>query len=166
MAWNDNLSGNALEVAACKESPLRVVAGPGTGKTFALMRRVARLLEEGIDPSRVLLVTFTRVAAGDLEKELSCLNIHNAKHIIKGTLHAFCFATLCRANLLGITERVARPLLGFEERFLLEDLGLHNLGDFNERKKKLKQFEAAWAREQIKNQDGLKMILIVGFKPL
>ena len=43
MAWNDNLAGPALRVAAVRASPLRVRAGPGTGKTFALMRRLARL---------------------------------------------------------------------------------------------------------------------------
>ena len=74
MAWDDNLSGSAREIAATSRSPLRVVAGPGTGKTFALMRRVARLLEEGQDPTRILMVTFTRMAAIDLERELRVLS--------------------------------------------------------------------------------------------
>lgn len=70
MAWNDNLEGSALNIAASDRSPLRVVAGPGTGKTFALMRRVARLLETGVPPEQILLVTYTRMATRDIEKEI------------------------------------------------------------------------------------------------
>lgn len=40
MPWNDGLQGQALQIAATPNSPLCVVAGPGTGKTFALMRRL------------------------------------------------------------------------------------------------------------------------------
>ena len=52
--WDDDLTGVALNIAASDESPLRVLAGPGTGKTYAMKRRVMRLLQEGADPRRVL----------------------------------------------------------------------------------------------------------------
>ncbi|WP_370693578.1 UvrD-helicase domain-containing protein [Nitrospira tepida] len=45
MSWNEGLAGQALHIAQTNDSPLWVAAGPGTGKTFALMRRLARLLE-------------------------------------------------------------------------------------------------------------------------
>ncbi len=149
MAWNDGIDGSALEIAASSESTLLVVAGPGTGKTFALMRRVARLLEDGTDPKRILLVTFTRTAAADLEKGLNQLAIGNSRFIRKGTLHSFCFSLLGSANVFLQIGRVPRPLLVFEERFHLEDL--KNNGDFGtipQCKKRLHAFEAAWAREQ------------------
>ena len=60
----------ARDIAATDDSPLRVIAGPGTGKSFALKRRVARLLEEGADPTRIFAVTFTRNAAAILVKDL------------------------------------------------------------------------------------------------
>ncbi len=63
MSWDTGLHGQALNVAKIDERRLRVVAGPGTGKSFALMRRVARLLEEGQEPTRIMAVTFTRNAA-------------------------------------------------------------------------------------------------------
>ncbi len=66
MTWRAGLEGVPLRIAGANESPLRVVAGPGTGKTFSLMRRVQRLLEEGVEPDRILVVTFTRTAARDL----------------------------------------------------------------------------------------------------
>ena len=40
MRWDDGIEGVALAIAGCTVNPLRVVAGPGTGKTFALKRRV------------------------------------------------------------------------------------------------------------------------------
>ncbi len=63
MAWDDNLDPNSVPyaIAADRSRFIRVVAGPGTGKSFALKRRVARLLEDKIDPRRILPVTFTRL---------------------------------------------------------------------------------------------------------
>ena len=148
MAWDDGLCGPPREIAASDESRLCVVAGPGTGKTFALMRRVARLLEEGVDARRILLVTFTRVAANDLEVELRRLQVPGADRVRKGTLHAFCFGTLLQANVLGFIGRVPRPMLKFEERFLLEDVQGEGFGNYYRRKKRLKALAAAWAREQ------------------
>ena len=68
--WDEGLEGAAKRIAEIDHSPLRVLAGPGTGKTFALMRRAGRLIQEGVDPSRILVCTFTRTAARDIEKEL------------------------------------------------------------------------------------------------
>ena len=50
--WDDDLHGVALNIAASDES-LRVLAGPGTGKTYAIKRRVVRLLQEDVEPRRV-----------------------------------------------------------------------------------------------------------------
>ena len=77
MAWDDNLDPNsvAYSIAADQSRFIRVVAGPGTGKSFALKRRVARLLESGIAPDRILPVTFTRVAAEDLQRELISMKV-------------------------------------------------------------------------------------------
>ena len=46
--------------------PLLIVAGAGTGKTKTLVHRVARLIASGVDPSRILLMTSTRRAAGEM----------------------------------------------------------------------------------------------------
>jgi DNA helicase-2/ATP-dependent DNA helicase PcrA len=149
MSWDDGLEGQAREIASTNDSPVRVQAGPGSGKTFSLVRRIMRLLEDGIDPERILLVTFTRVSALDLASELEDLDHPEASRIRKGTLHSLCFSILSRARVFEHTGRVARPLMEFESRFLLEDLGQHeNLGNFNDRKNRLRAFEAAWATLQ------------------
>jgi DNA helicase-2/ATP-dependent DNA helicase PcrA len=74
MAWDDNLDRNsaAYAIAADPSRFIRVLAGPGTGKSFALKRRVARLLESGVAAARILPVTFTRVAAEDLLRSFLC----------------------------------------------------------------------------------------------
>ncbi|MGZ5553563.1 MAG: UvrD-helicase domain-containing protein, partial [Chthoniobacterales bacterium] len=76
MSWDTNLTGEHLAIAASASPRLRVMAGPGTGKSFAMKRRIARLIEvDGVDPERVLAVTFTRTAARDLERELNDMGV-------------------------------------------------------------------------------------------
>ncbi len=149
MAWNDNIDGEeTLAIASSGENRIRVIAGPGSGKTFALMRRIARLLEEGINPEAILLVTFTRTAASDLKKELLNLGIPGAENVVAGTLHSFCYKMLRNQTVLEITGRNPRPLFNYETEFVLDDLqkkmglGKRQIG------RKLKAFEAAWARLQ------------------
>jgi superfamily I DNA/RNA helicase len=149
MSWNEGIEGKqCVEIAKADITPLRVMAGPGTGKTFALMRRVARLLEEGIKPSGILLVTFTRTSAADIVRELAKLKVQGSDQVKAETLHSFCFSTLNRKRVLRITGRNPRPLLEYELRFLKEDIKQLGLGRIRELTKKLKAFEAAWARLQ------------------
>jgi DNA helicase II / ATP-dependent DNA helicase PcrA len=51
-----------------RAGPLLVVAGAGTGKTTTLAHRVAHLLLNGVDPARLLLLTFTRRAATEMRR--------------------------------------------------------------------------------------------------
>ncbi|MGH9892106.1 MAG: UvrD-helicase domain-containing protein, partial [bacterium] len=146
--WDDGLVGPARRIAALNHTPMRVLAGPGTGKTFALMRRVARLLQDDATPDRMLVCTFTRTAARDLEGELARLGVDGADQVRAGTLHAFCFSLLGRAEVLQATGRFPRPLLRFEERFLLQDLNDDDFGRIRARDRRLRAFNAAWARLQ------------------
>jgi ATP-dependent exoDNAse (exonuclease V) beta subunit len=77
MPWSDGLVAGtpAYNIASSTNARIRVVAGPGTGKSFAMKRRVARLLEAGTNPAAILPVTFTRVAAEDLHRELVGMNV-------------------------------------------------------------------------------------------
>ena len=149
MPWDDGLQGQALQIAATPNSPLCVVAGPGTGKTFALMRRLTRLLEVGqAVPGRILACTFTRTAAEDITRSISQLGVTGAEMVLTQTVHGFCFSMLSAQDVLEATGRVPRPLLRFEERFLLQDLAKTGLGGVRACSKKLQAFSAAWARLQ------------------
>ncbi len=151
MSWKENLVTPLLEIAYSGSKLIRIVSGPGTGKTTAIKKRVARLLEEGINPNNILVITFTRMAARDIERELSMMSMKGISKVQKGTLHSFCFKLLNQSDILRIINRIPRPLFQFEERFLLEDLSICD-DRFHEhyfaRKKRLRAFEAAWAREQ------------------
>lgn len=108
MPWDDNLAGSHLQIAAYAGSPLRVIAGPGTGKTYALMRRVTRFLESGVAPGQILAVTFTRTAASDLVAKLAALGAPGAQNVRACTLHSLAFSLLAQAEDFALTNRVAR----------------------------------------------------------
>ena len=62
------------QAAACHDAgPLLIIAGAGTGKTTTLSHRVAYLIAQGIDPSRILLLTFSRRAANEMVRRVDAL---------------------------------------------------------------------------------------------
>ena len=74
-------------------SPLRILAGAGSGKTRVLTHRIAYRAEVGtLDPNRVLAVTFTRKAAGELRERLGRLGLRSGVHA--GTFHSIAYAQL------------------------------------------------------------------------
>src|SRR6187397_2048438 len=64
--WDAGLDDNQLSAAAHGDGPLVILAGAGTGKTRTLTARVASLIDRGVPPERVLLLTFTRRAADEM----------------------------------------------------------------------------------------------------
>jgi superfamily I DNA/RNA helicase len=158
MPWNTNLTGRHLQIAASSAPRIRVMAGPGTGKSFAMKRRIARLIEaDGVEPERILAVTFTRTAARDLERELQNMGVVGCENIIAGTVHSFCFKLLLRNDVFEFLGRVPRGLItfnskgvnGFEVEPLLADLQpLGNFGGRRDMTRRIRAFEADWARMQ------------------
>ncbi|MGL1861580.1 MAG: UvrD-helicase domain-containing protein [Pseudodesulfovibrio sp.] len=71
--------------------PILLMAGPGTGKTQTLMGRVARLIEDGVKPRRILALTFTRRAAQEMRDRMKMLHGDDAELPQAGTLHSLCF---------------------------------------------------------------------------
>jgi DNA helicase-2/ATP-dependent DNA helicase PcrA len=88
-----------LEAVAFPPKPLLVVAGAGSGKTRVITFRLARLLASGADPRRVMVVTFTNKAAGELrERAAKLLGIpaQNMGGLWIGTFHSLCARLLRR----------------------------------------------------------------------
>jgi DNA helicase II / ATP-dependent DNA helicase PcrA len=75
--------------AAHRSKPFQLQAGPGTGKTRALVKRVLSLLAEGVDPSAILILTFSNRAAGELAERLIAAAPVAAPKLWIGTFHAF-----------------------------------------------------------------------------
>ncbi|MEU9028574.1 ATP-dependent DNA helicase [Streptomyces sp. NPDC048383] len=76
--------------------PLLVLAGPGTGKTTTLVEAAAARVEAGTDPSRVLILTFSRKAAVEL-RDRAALRLGGARAPQATTFHSFCYG-LVRAH--------------------------------------------------------------------
>lgn len=147
MTWQEGIVGVQLDIARETRSPLHVLAGPGTGKTLAMMRRIARLLEEGADPKRILAVSFTRTAARDLREQLLQLGARGAETVAATTLHSLCFSALLADAVFDATQRRARPLMAFEINQLANDLK-DRFGGKREVPKLIDAYDAAWARLQ------------------
>lgn len=75
-----------------------VAAGPGTGKTFTLVSRLQRLLDQGADPNRIVAITFTTRTAEEMQERLrkSCGLL--AENLFIGTFHRFCLEQLRQDN--------------------------------------------------------------------
>ncbi|RDB06837.1 ATP-dependent helicase [Runella aurantiaca] len=85
--------------------PLMIIAGAGSGKTRVLTLRIAHLIENGVDPFRILSLTFTNKAAGEMRDRIEKVVGFEARNIWMGTFHAV-FAKILRieARYLGYTS--------------------------------------------------------------
>lgn len=93
------------------EGPVQVIAGAGSGKTRTLIYRVARLVESGVPPERILLLTFTRKAAGEMLERAASLADERCRHVAGGTFHSLAHRVL----------RSSADLLGYDTSFTILD---------------------------------------------
>jgi len=103
--WDTGLDDAQLAAVTHGDSPLVIVAGAGTGKTRTLTARVARLLERGVPPERILLLTFTRRAADDMLARAAVLSGESSRsrRLRGGTFHAVAHQMLSAfAEPLGL----------------------------------------------------------------
>jgi DNA helicase-2/ATP-dependent DNA helicase PcrA len=82
-----DLNEEQLAVATAPAGPMLVVAGAGSGKTRALTYRLAWLVNNGVDPSRIMLVTFTNRAAREMLSRVEVLVKQKTRDIWGGTFH-------------------------------------------------------------------------------
>ena len=78
------------------DGPLLIIAGAGTGKTRTLVYRVAHLIEKGVRPERILLLTFTRRAAQEMLARAERLVGATSRKVHGGTFHATAHRLLRR----------------------------------------------------------------------
>jgi len=103
---NRELNPRQFEAANFGDGALRIIAGPGTGKTTTLTARVAVLLERAVVPERILLLTFTRRSAREIVSRVRSLggNEH-AQRVAGGTFHSVAHRTLRRHHAaVGLAE--------------------------------------------------------------
>ena len=85
----DSLNDEQGKAVQCTEGPVLIVAGAGSGKTRVLTSRVAYLLAGGADPDRILALTFTKKAAGEMKERIALLvGAYKARRVVMGTFHS------------------------------------------------------------------------------
>ena len=153
MAWDNGIEINspAYNLAGSNAATIRAVAGPGTGKSFAIKKRILRLLETGVSPDKILAITFTRTAAHDLKKEISSLGIEGASDVHSRTLHSHALRILMKEGVLEQTGRNPRMIIDHEQKPILRDLDRPEFGNVRNKEKLLSGYLAAWARLQQDN---------------
>ena len=87
--YKTQLNASQYEAITSTEGPLLVIAGAGSGKTRTLTYRVARLVEAGVPPSSILLLTFTRKAAQQMLERATELLDSRCGKVAGGTFHSF-----------------------------------------------------------------------------
>src|ERR1700722_826297 len=95
----DDAQQRVIEHAA---GPLLVLAGPGTGKTTTIVQAVVERVEHrGIDPSRVLVLTFSRKAAAELRERITLQLGRTVRHPLALTFHSYAYALVRREYALA-----------------------------------------------------------------
>ncbi|HNX90760.1 MAG TPA: ATP-dependent helicase [Candidatus Omnitrophota bacterium] len=83
----NNLNGEQYEVVSKGDGPCLVLAGAGSGKTRTLIYRLAYLIEKGVPPQNILLMTFTNKAAREMQDRAEMLLKYTPKGLWSGTFH-------------------------------------------------------------------------------
>jgi len=92
--YEDVLNPAQLEAVMTLSGPVLVIAGAGSGKTRTLIYRVAHLVETGIPPEAILLLTFTRKSAQEMLNRASELSDKRCRFVSGGTFHSLAFKVL------------------------------------------------------------------------
>ncbi|MDD5652861.1 MAG: ATP-dependent helicase [Candidatus Omnitrophica bacterium] len=101
--YKKELNPAQLEAVQSSEGAYLVIAGAGSGKTRTLVFRVAHLVEKGVAPEEILLLTFTRKAAEEMLRRASLLLDERCRKVSGGTFHSFANYTLRKyAQVLGL----------------------------------------------------------------
>ncbi len=95
------------------KGPMLVLAGPGSGKTLVIIRRTQYLIEQyGVNPAHILVITFTKAAANEMQERFERLMKTNKTQVNFGTFHAIFFKILRYAYNYNVSNIISE-----EERY-------------------------------------------------
>ena len=139
--WLEGIDGaDAQNLIESDSQVIRVVAGPGSGKTTCLKSRIQKLImKDNIDPSKIFVGTFTRAVAKELRDKID-------KRVKVSTLHSFAYEQL-RNYPEACQGMKLRFLLQYEEDSMLYDIknAVPEIIKNNDRRKALKKWQASIA---------------------
>jgi DNA helicase II / ATP-dependent DNA helicase PcrA len=104
-----NLDNNQKDAVKADEKKVLVIAAPGSGKTSVLLGRSLYLINKGISPSNILLLTFTKSAANNMKERLEEEDIKSLPYI--GTFHAFLYKVLREKRKINIISEEMKDKL-------------------------------------------------------
>ena len=125
------LNAKQKEAVTHKDSPLLVIAGPGTGKTKVITHRIAYLIREhSIKSENILAITFTNKAAEEMQERINNeIGEPHGSSIKAFTFHAFCVSVLRKhAQRIGLSENFTIFDQEFQDEILTESVRELNLG--------------------------------------
>lgn len=131
---SSEISGNPAQLAAIEHinGPAMVLAGPGSGKTFVIIHRIRHLIENaGIDPQTILVITFTKAAAMEMQSRFQKLTDQKYPEVHFGTFHSV-FYQIIRLSMSGnrlelITEKEKNNILQHILKNLKDEYLYHNM---------------------------------------
>ncbi len=148
--WLNEINGrDAQQLIESNATIIRVVAGPGSGKTTCLKRRIQRLVQKDkVDPETMFVGTFTRAIAKELRKAL-------CPQVKVPTIHSFAYELLLK-HPEARQGMELRFLLKYEEDALLYDIedGASDMKDIHDRRRALRLLQSS--REQLKEYSNAK----------
>lgn len=109
--YEKELNPQQLSAVKTKDGAILVIAGAGSGKTKTLTFRVARLIEDGVKPENILLLTFTKKASAEMLNRATAVLDDRCENVAGGTFHSF-------ANMI---LRKYSKLLGLKNNFTIMD---------------------------------------------
>ena len=92
----NKLNSGQKEAATTLEGPMLVLAGAGAGKTHTMTSRVAYMIDQGVEPKQILLLTFTNKAADEMLERVKKYCGEKARGVTACTYHSFCALMLRR----------------------------------------------------------------------
>ena len=132
----------------CTKPRIRCIAGPGTGKTWAIKNRVERLLIEEVPGSKIFIVTFTRLSATQMKNELAEMEVEGTNEIVSSTLHSHALRILGHEQAIEALGRYPRICFEYEMKPFFQDLSIHFENKITPVKNYFESFNTMWAQYQ------------------
>jgi len=108
----DGLNKPQKEAVTYCDGPSLVIAGAGSGKTRVLTHKIAYLISKGMDPHRIMALTFTNKAAAEMKERIDALLGYNASQALwMGTFH----------SIFGKILRIEAEKIGFTSSYTIND---------------------------------------------
>ena len=127
---SSNLNNEQMSAVLCDDKKILCLAGAGTGKTTTMLERISHLVDTGVDPSSILVLTFTNAAAFEMKDRYQ--KKHNKNRIPEfRTFHSFCYYVLSSnvalRRSLGYTETPTIADEAIRKRILREAGSITNI---------------------------------------